>query len=360
VDLIRPFQRDDIPEIVKLFRWAFQQNGNHAPGELESYFERVFFENPWRDDELPSWVHVNEDGVIDGFIGVQPKRLWFRGRRIRSITATKLMTARTATPLVASRLLRRVLAGPQDLLYSDISNDAGRRIFEALGGSTIMLYSLKWQRPLRPARHAIAWLGARGAPGFVTGMLGPLGSAADSLLRRRGPTQASAVPEGYTVDDLSLDELAHRLPDLMENRPLHPEYDPRWLEWVLRIAQQTRPHAVLRRRLVRDAQQQPAGWFLYFVEPGGGGAGGAADVLQLVARKDGRAAVFDALLADAWQAGATMLSGGLEPSMVQEMSARHCLFRRADHWTLVQTQNPEILATIATGNAFLSRLEGEW
>lgn len=357
MDIIRPFQPDDIPDVVTLFRWAFQRNGNHAPGELEAYFDWVFFQNPWYDDELPSWVHVSDDGVIDGFVGVQPKRLRFRGRRIRVITATKLMAARTATPLVASRLLRRVLAGPQDLLYSDISNDAGRRIFEALGGSTIMLYSLKWQRPLRPARHAIAWLRARGAPGFATQLLGPIGSAADSLLSRRGPIQSPAMPDGYSVEDLSLEVLSERLRDLVGNRPLHPEYDARWLDWVLRVAQQTRPRAVFRRRLVRDAHQHPVGWFLYFMEPD---AGGMAEVLQIVAGKHQQVAVFDALLADARDAGGTMLTGRLEPSMVQEMAARHCVFRRADHWTLAQTNDAEILATIASGQAFLSRLEGEW
>jgi hypothetical protein len=357
MDVVRPFQRDDIPAVVTLFRWAFQRNGNHAPGELESYFERVFFENPWYDEELPSWVHVADNGVIDGFVGVQPKRLQFRGRRLRVITATKLAAAPTATPLVASRLLRRVLAGPQDLLYSDISNDAGRRIFEALGGSTIMLYSLKWQRPLRPARHALAWLEARGVPAgrIVTSLLRPVGSVVDAVLGKGGPLRVPRVPEGYAIDDLSLDLLASRMPDLVGNRPLHPDYDVRWLEWVLQIARQTAPSAALRQRLVRDAQQQPVGWFLYFVEPGG-----TANVLQLAARKDSAGPVFDCLLSDAWSAGVTMLSGRLEPGMIQEMTARHCVFRRADHWTLVQTRDPQILATIAAGQAFLSRLEGEW
>lgn len=357
MDVVRPFQRDDIPEVVKLFRWAFQRNGNHAPGELESYFQRVFFENPWYDDELPSWVHVADDGTLDGFVGVSPKRLQFRRRRLRVITATKLMAAPTATPLVASRLLRRVLAGPQDLLYSDISNDSGRRIFEALGGSTVMLYSLKWQRPVRLGHHAVGWLAARarGASRIAKPLLGPIGSLADAVLGRGGPLRVPRVPDGYAIDDLSLDVLATRLGDVVGDRALHPDYEVPWLEWLLALARQTMPSAVLRQRLVRDERERPVGWFLYAVAPDGLG-----EVLQLAARKDSSAVVFDCLLADAWRAGVTMLSGRLEPGMVADMSARHCVFRRADHWTLVQTQDPEILATIAAGKAFLSRLEGEW
>lgn len=355
MDVIRAFQRDDIPDVVKLFRWAFQRNGTHTDSALESYFEQLFFENPWYDDELPSWVHVTAQGTIDGFIGVQPKRLRFRGRPVRAITATKLMAAPTATPLVASRLLRRVLAGPQQLLYSDIANDAGRRIFEALGGCTIMLYSLKWQRPLRPGRHALSWLKARGAPSALTRLLSPMGSIADSLLGRGGLARSVAVPDRYSIEELPLEVLAQRLPDLVGQRPLHPVYDEPWLRWVLRVAEQTSPNALLRRRLVRDAAQSPVGWFLYFVEPGA-----SAEVLHLAARKNSYAAVFDALLADVREAGATIVSGRLEPSMLKEMSARHCFFRQADHWTLVQTADPEILGAIAAGRGFLSRLEGEW
>ena len=348
MDLIRPFERADIPQIVQLFRAAFQRNGAHSPIQLDRYFERVFFENPRYDTELPSWVHVSETGVIDGFIGVQPKRLHFRGRPLRVIAATKLMAAPTATPLVASRLLRRVLAGPQDLLFSDISNDAGRRIFEALGGTTIMLYSLKWQRPVRPVRHALAWLRAHGVPAVVTQALRPLSSVADRMLGR------GERPK-HSIEDLSLASLAKCPSDLLVPGILRPDYDEPWLAWLLGLAQQNEPQRVLFRRLVRDERQEPAGWFLYFLEPGG-----MAEVLQLGARKDARALVVDALLADTRDAGATIVSGRLEPSMVREMSARHCFFRQADHWALVQTRDPEILATIAAGNAFLSRLEGEW
>src|SRR6266513_1319133 len=75
VDLIRPFQRQDIPRVLELFRAAFLNNGNHAPAGLESYFDRAIFQNPWYDEELPSFVHAQSDGSIAGFVGVQPKRL---------------------------------------------------------------------------------------------------------------------------------------------------------------------------------------------------------------------------------------------------------------------------------------------
>jgi len=355
VDLIRPFQREDIPAALQLFRGAFLRNGNRAPMALETYFERVFFENPWYDPDLPSYVHVSANGSIDGFVGVQPRRLRWRGRRLRVAVATKLMASPTATPLVAARLLGKVFAGPQDLLLSDNSNDAGRRIWEGLGGVMVLLYSLQWQRPLRPGRHALSWLRARGTPAIVTRGLQPLGSIADAVVARWGPMRARSASDGYSVADLPLDVLARRLPTLLAGRALQPEYDEPWLEWLLQIAQQNEPHRVLRRRLVSDDRQDPVGWFLYFLEPGA-----VAEVIQLVARKDAAPAVFDALVNDARTEGAAMLSGRLEPGMVREMSSRHCYFRQAEHCTLVHSKDREIRDAILGGNAYLSRLEGEW
>jgi len=355
VDLIRPFQRDDIPQGVELFRTAFLNNGNHAPAGLESYFDRAIFQNPWYDEALPSFVHATGDGLIDGFVGVQPKRLRLRGRRLRVAVATTLMVSPAAGPLVAARLLGRVFAGPQDLLLSDISNAAGRRIWEGLGGVTVLLYSLQWQRLVRPARHALSWLRARGVPSVITRVLHPLGSVADSVLTRWRAAPVGSALAGYSVESLPLEVMATRLPDLLGNRVLQPEYDEQWLRWILDLAQRNEPHRVLRGRLVRDASQEPAGWFLYFLE-----SQGQAEVVQLVARRNAAAAVFQALLADASNAGAAMVSGRLEPGMVTEMSARHCYFREAGLWTLAHTKQSEILDAILAGNAFLSRLEGEW
>ena len=39
---------------------------------------------------------------------------------------------------------------------------------------------------------------------------------------------------------------------------------------------------------------------------------------------------------------------------------RRCLFHHRGYWMLVHAHSPELLAAIACGNAFLTRLEGEW
>jgi hypothetical protein len=354
MDMIQPFRREDIPEVLCLFWGAFLQNGGSGPAGLDTYFDRVFFESPWYDEDLPSFVYRDRAGAIIGFAGVQPRPLVLRGRRLRAAVATKLMVSPAGgDPLAAVRLLKRVFAGPQDLLLSDLSTDAGRRIWEGLGGTTALLYSLQWQRPVRPARHALAWLRARGVPRIIEG-LRPLCWVADALVAWSRDRARTGL-DGYTTDDLPLDVMAARFPDVCGDRALRPEYDERSLQWLLSVAQQNEPQRVLRRRVVRDARGEVVGWFLYLLEPGG-----VSEVVQILARKGAADPVFHLLLADAWACGAAMLSGRLEPNMVREMSERSSYFRQVGPWTLAHSQQPDVLAAVLSGSAFLSRLEGEW
>ncbi len=50
----------------------------------------------------------------------------------------------------------------------------------------------------------------------------------------------------------------------------------------------------------------------------------------------------------------------LDPRYVQELSDRHCWLRTDGTWTLVHSRHAEVMAAVQQGDAFLSRLEGEW
>lgn len=356
MEQIRAFRREDTPRVLELFRAAFLEAGKSVPANLETYFDRVFFESPWYDEALPSYIHLDRSGTIIGFVGVQPRPMVWRGRRVRAAVATKLMAAPSAgDSLVAVRLLSKVFAGPQDVLLSDLSNDAGRRIWEGLGGSTAPLYSLQWQRPVRPARHSLSWLRVHGVPRLITGGLRPLSAVADAIVARLAAGGLRQSPPGYTAEDLPLEVLVTQLPRLAGDRTLRPEYDERSLQWLLSVVRQNQPDHPLRQRLVRDPRGAVVGWFLYYLDPSG-----VSDVVHLLAGKGAAAVVFDHLLTDAWEHGAVMLSGRLEPGMVREMSLRHCYFRQTGPWTLAHSRQPELLEAIRSGSAFLSRLEGEW
>ncbi len=127
------------------------------------------------------------------------------------------------------------------------------------------------------------------------------------------------------------------------------------LAWLLeQIGRKTR-HGNVRSRAVFDSKRQPIGWYIYYLN-----AGGVSEVVQIAALDGSFDQVLRRLLADAWRHGAAAVRGRLEPRFVQQLSDRHCWLRREGSWTLVHSRHADVTAAIQQGDAFLSRLEGEW
>ena len=70
--------------------------------------------------------------------------------------------------------------------------------------------------------------------------------------------------------------------------------------------------------------------------------------------------VLRRLLVDAWRHGATAVRGRVDPSFARELSNQHCWCRWDGAWTLAYSRDPAIMAALHKGDAFLSRLDGEW
>ena len=114
-------------------------------------------------------------------------------------------------------------------------------------------------------------------------------------------------------------------------------------------------HGALRKVLLRDRQNIIAGWYLYHCKPNG-----LAEVLQLGSREDCDNEVVAHLAWDAREHGAAAVMGRLEPGLAQPLANRLCLLFRRRNAFLVHSRYPEILAAVHSGQAFISRLEGEW
>jgi hypothetical protein len=112
---------------------------------------------------------------------------------------------------------------------------------------------------------------------------------------------------------------------------------------------------LLRRVLLRDKENNVAGWYLYHCKPGG-----LAEVLQIASREDCCTHVVGHLSADASAHGATAAVGRMDTGLAQPLSDRLCLLFRRKYALLVHSRSPEILYAIHSGGAFISRLEGEW
>jgi len=360
---IRPFTRNDIPQVVRLFQKVFFNNGETAPSssKLDDYFEETLLRNPWLEEgieeEIPSLVYETGDGAIIGFIGIIPRRMLLHGRRIRVATSMHFMVEPgSRSTLAGVQLLKTFFSGPQDLSLTDSGGAVGRKIWEGLGGATALAYSINWMRLLRPSRYVLRLLERKNRLLKLFAVaLRPLCPIVDAMASRALPHRFGKPGATLRASELDQETLLACISQFPSDYALRPDYDPGSLFWLLAKADQLARPGVLRKIALRDADDELVGWYLYELS-----ADGLGEVLQIVGRKKSFGDVLDHLFYHGWRNGAISLSGRLDPKFAQEFSDKYCFFNCGGPWTLTHSRNPEILQAIYQGDLFLTRLEGEW
>ena len=353
---IRVLTEDDVPAVAALFARVYPRHGWPSVGACEAYFREMLFENPWYDPDFPSWV-AEQDGHILGMQTVMPRPMRFQGRALRVAVSCQFMVdPANRRSLIALQLIKAYLSGPQDLSLADGASDPSRRLWVGLGGTAPLLYSLHWTRPLRPARYALSLLEEHARlPAPLTFAARPLCTLMDALAARLRQNRFYRAAADVFDEQLEPSAMLSHLPEVMGSNALQPVYDAESIAWLLDQTGRKKRHGTLRARAVLNRKRQLIGWYLYYL-----GANGVSEVVQLAAGDGSFDQVLQRLLADAWHQGATAVCGRVDPRYAQELSNRHSWFRRAGPWTLVHSRHADIMAAIHRGDAFLTRLEGEW
>lgn len=360
---VRPFTKNDIPQVVKLFQKVFFNDGQTAPSssKLDAYFEETFFHNPWTEEgteeEIPSLVYETSDGAIIGFIGIIPRRMLLHGRPIRAATSMHFMVdPDSRSTLAGVQLLKTFFSGPQDLSLTDSAGAVGRKIWEGLGGATAHSYSINWMRLLRPSRYVLRLLARKNRLlRLFAGLLRPLCPIVDAMASRALQNRFDRPGAFLKATDLDQETILAGITQFSSGYALRPDYDPGSLFWLLTKADQIARPGTLRKIALRNADGELAGWYLYELS-----LDGLGEVLQIVGRKKSFGEVLDHLFYHGWQNGAIALSGRLDPKFAQEFSDKYCFFNCGGPWTLTHSRNSEVLQAIYQGDLFLTRLEGEW
>ncbi|MGH9426846.1 MAG: GNAT family N-acetyltransferase [Terriglobia bacterium] len=353
---IRPLTLEDVTQVAVLHRRVFGDGETDCEdiGERESYLRRVFLDGAESDPAIASRV-FEEEGRIVGFMGVVPREMSFSGNSVLAAVSSQfIVDPESRSRMVGVQLLKDFFEGPQDLSIADEANDAGRKLWEGLGGATARLYSFYWTRPLRPSQYAVSLL--RGRKGWTRCAVAarPVAAVLDAIaakftLRplRRPRTEASG-------EVISEERLWSYLPEFAGERSLRPDYDMAALKSVLERAEARQGCGAFQRIAVRNSKHDIVGWYLYYLNPGGIG-----EVLQMAAKPKSNQVVLDHLLHHAWRGGAAALSGRLQPGWMQVLSENYCFFHGGP-WVLVASKRADLLQTFHEGSAFFSRCEGEW
>jgi hypothetical protein len=351
VSPVRPFEQEDLPRVASLYELVARSgSAEPAPG-LAEYLKRTIVDHPWTDPELPSYVYEDRHDGIIGFIASHPRRLVHGDQPLRMACSGQLVAHPDARARgVGALLLRRYLAGPQDLTITDGATDTVRLMWEGLGGSTNTGASVGWTRVLAPLTYAGLELSHRRG-------------RSDAQHSRRGWALQRALPyprpvrePAATSEPLTAEALVEALAGLSRPYRIRPDYDPGFLEWLFReLDAVAAARGEVHRRLVRTREGRVAGWYVAFVRPGG-----IAQVMQLAARPgDDAGLVLDELLHHADTLQAAAVRGRLEHHLYPLVRERQCLLHRTE-WALLHSGDPALLGAATTGQALLTRLEGEW
>lgn len=356
---IRPFTEEDIPQVAELHRRVFGTADQSSPelrDAYRAYFTQVYLNNPWRDDAVGSLVHQEDNGGITGFLGVVPRRLSMNGKSLQAAITTNFIVDTRSRGFVGIMLLRAVLAGPQDLNIADESNAASRAIWEALSGTTSLLYSMRWVYPLRPCQFALFVSRKKKLlPAYIPAASAPAARALDALAAHALIRPLRSSEDRFFGAEMNCETLSSCLSTEVEKQSLRVDYDDHTLSWVLQRAEQMPLHGRLQKVLVKTEKQEIAGWYVYYLNPGG-----ISEVVQLHAKTCFARDVLNHLFYRAWRQGATALSGRMEPHLMQAFSDKHCLFHCGPQWLLVHSRQPELLQAFQRGDVRFSRLDGEW
>jgi hypothetical protein len=357
IDSVRPFVSEDAAAVARLHQRVyrpFARGGDSTCTAYEAYLQGVLLNSPVSDPMLPSLVCEDRRGLIVGFVGVASRTLVSRGRRTRAAVSCQFMVDPDGPAgLIAVRLARAFLSGPQDLSISDGANDAARAMWERLGGTTDQLLSLHWTRPLRPARLALSLLGQRRSTRPLVAALAPVAGAVDGVAARARFSHLRQTPPTATAIHSETSAMLEHEDALADGSTLHVAHDERTFAWLLTRAQRAGGRGPWRTVVARGGTL--AGWYVWTLNPLG-----VADLLQIAATRESIGDVLDHLFFSAWSAGASAVTGRAEPPFLQALSDKYCLFHRRGPWTLIHARCPELLQPFWTGRASFPRLDGEW
>ncbi len=349
----RPFVEADIGAVAALSAKLFPGSASLSDEEHRRRYREIALGNPWRSDCCRSLVYEDGDGRITGFVGVVPRPMAFNGRKISmAVTQHMMVDPDSRSTLAAVELMKRVMAGPQDLTVADMASDLSRRLWERLGGLTMALYSLHWRKPLRLASFLAGFRGSSSGSAR-RGLAARLAPLFDPLADRLIPSPHSGM-DGIIYETMEPELLLSLIPDFFGDDGLLPDYDLPSLRWLFEEMQKERRFGPFQSMLVRDPDRNVLGWFLYHLQ-----SEGTSNVLQIGARESSIGAVLDALFAHAKKGNSVELTGRIDPRFMREFTSKRCLCLPGRSWVLASAKDPSLLQCFYEGKAFLSRIEGD-
>jgi hypothetical protein len=356
---VRPLAEADIPQVADLYWTYMRRRKGSAPPAVRSFLQELYFTNPWIESANPSLVYEGKSEKIVGFLGVVPRKISLGGQPIRvAFGGNFVVHPEGRSHLAGTRLLGAYMRGDYDAWQTDSANDVSRRLLESLGFLTIPALNIHWARPLRPSHYGVYAMSRGMGPATSASFrfaAKPFCGVADKMAARFSFSPFRQTKSQLHGAELDVETLLQCLDEFRKDYSLWPEYDVHSLEWLLSFLEQNPARGILRKVVLRDDSQKIVGWYIYYVKQGSVG-----EVVQIGGDQKLTKEILGHLFYDAWEQQVIALHGVAEMRRVPQFSDMGCFFTCRGGWTVTRSSQPEVLAILERGHAFLSRLDGEW
>ncbi|KQX16098.1 hypothetical protein ASD01_05910 [Ensifer sp. Root423] len=357
---IRSLDHADVPAVAGMFQRVFRDERTASPA-LADYMRQLYLHGPGCDPGIRPLVHVNDEGRITGFVGVNALPMTLNGRHLRAAICGSLMAEdRESDPLAGARLMKAFLAGPQDLSFSETASEVSVQMWTRLRGVVLPQYSLDWVRVIRPATFSLSVASNRIKPARLAA---PFARALDRFYRKRmgqGEQRWSALPEagaapaGFTATETDRSGFAAVVDQFTAPFPLRPEWSDGQLDHILADAEKKPEQGELAYALVTARTGAVVGAFAYYVK-----AGEIGRVLQILARPGQAGPVIDCLVDEASRRGLAGLRGRTQPALMEAMLGRRIAFVHVAS-TVVHSRDQTIVEACRDGQGFFNGISGEY
>jgi hypothetical protein len=355
---VRPLIEDDIPQVADLYWTVLRGRKLPVPPAVRNNLRELYFTNPWIDSAIPSLVYDAGGGKVVGFLGVIPRKMSVCGQPIRVAFGGNFVVDPQSRNLAGMHLLGTYMAGEQDLSQTDSANDVSRALLKRLGFRTILPFSIHWLRVLRPGQyvvHAVSRLVGPVAAASVNFAARPFCSVVDSIAAKPSSSPFHQGKPQLHDAEVDVETLLRCLDEFRGGLSLWPEYDHGSLTWLVSFMERMGAYGQLRKVALRDDAGKMLGWYIYYRR-----SGGVSEVVQIGGIREFIKDILDHLFYDARNHGAIAVHGVVDRRLMDDFSDKNCIFTCRGGWMLAHSRKPELLDILDKGDAFLSRLDGEW
>ena len=353
---VRPFREEDAAAVAALWQYWFKDKTLVPDPRLTELARRIYANDPNVDEEVTSLIAEGPDGQVMGFLGVSVMPVQVDGVSGKMAGVFPSVVHPDAPSTVATFLLRRFLAGPQVLTFSDGGHVKFERIWEALGGQIAQMQSLRWIVPFRPLETAAGSRSARKVVGRLQPGFAYIARGADHLLRRLSRRRFTAPAAGadYVAEPLTPSELVAAAAKLDSKARLRPLYDAEHLAWQFGEMKRIDDLGEFTAHVVKTRDGAPVGWYVYYLK-----RGGVSRLFALEGHYKHLEGVTGHLLADADRRGAGAVMGRMEPKLRRVMAGRTDLIVPKGSLMMVHSKDPSLMSDALLGRLAFTRLQGE-